>query len=626
MYQNLDCKKKCAFYACLALLIAFTAFYASRLLPEHAAVEGYAIRDYVYEKAYPQNFQRNYTKTILASLYDQSLVMRPAYLAYHWLDISPEAYSQFHLFAQICMLVFGMVYFIAAFTDKYKAMWLSVLLALCSAYSGMNLSFFGATPYLLRMPLYYLPAMGLSLAALGLFFRGRHFLMFVAIGLAAWCHMAMAIYVSVFIGAYFLLDIKKCLNLKFIAGVLICLGMTLPLAIGSLYSSGTQGASIPLQEWLKGAKMFGYHWFLSARPLAAVDQVIQVVLLLGIYFATIVSLPLTASLRKKLLAGGVGICVFTVIGLMFTEIFPVPDIIRLSPQRSTYLLTLMTMLLFPVWLFGQIRRPCFPGGAICAAGVLIYLFGGDMNSPGGVYASAALVAACLIWERLGRVTEKMHQMSNALASKFPLLASPRLGRAWLAGLTALVIGASSLFAGQRLYAIHQWDESSIAWATDFKNAQLWARENSPPNALFMTDPAHHYAWSGFSIRSHFGSMSDWGYICLVYIPDATMWEEGKRRLRDFGLDMDGITLDEITDKHPVGGPYYKKYLFKMGELYYALPPERFKHFQSVYGVDYAVLEKSKMTAEHTQELRRVFPVVYENNSYLILDLNAAKTS
>ena len=67
--------------------------------------------------------------------------------------------------------------------------------------------------------------------------------------------------------------------------------------------------------------------------------------------------------------------------------------------------------------------------------------------------------------------------------------------------------------------------------------QLWAKNNTANDALFMPDPTHYYGWRDFSERSSFGNLRDWGYSSFAYNSDYEIYLEGKKRLAEFGFDI-----------------------------------------------------------------------------------------
>ena len=63
-----------------------------------------------------------------------------------------------------------------------------------------------------------------------------------------------------------------------------------------------------------------------------------------------------------------------------------------------------------------------------------------------------------------------------------------------------------------------------AWCRDYRDTQVWARENTPRDALFLVDPVvRHpgvgYGWRDYSRRSSFGNLREWLYAGWSYSSD-----------------------------------------------------------------------------------------------------------
>ncbi|MBM4032102.1 MAG: hypothetical protein FJ291_09990 [Planctomycetes bacterium] len=76
----------------------------------------------------------------------------------------------------------------------------------------------------------------------------------------------------------------------------------------------------------------------------------------------------------------------------------------------------------------------------------------------------------------------------------------------------------------------------------YKDAQLWARDHTPPDALFMVDPVLFrteagYGWRDYSRRPSFGSVREWLYLSWHYTSDYALCKEGLRRVAEFEVDI-----------------------------------------------------------------------------------------
>ena len=71
-------------------------------------------------------------------------------------------------------------------------------------------------------------------------------------------------------------------------------------------------------------------------------------------------------------------------------------------------------------------------------------------------------------------------------------------------------------------------------------AQHWAKINTPPGALFLTDPSWKPGWRDYSQRPIFGHYRDWALFGFAYNSSDYWYREGLRRLKLF--DADPLTL------------------------------------------------------------------------------------
>jgi hypothetical protein len=144
-------------------------------------------------------------------------------------------------------------------------------------------------------------------------------------------------------------------------------------------------------------------------------------------------------------------------------------------------------------------------------------------------------------------------------------------------------------------------------AASYQQVQLWARENTKNEALFMTDPTIYYGWRDFSQRSSFGNLREWLYAGWCYTSDFTIYQEGMKRFREFSLDIEPF----LHEKPPLNGFY--KLSDAVEKRYYTLGDEWRNRLAKRYGIDYFVLIKQRMTG-----LTRM-SIAFENDLFLVLE-------
>jgi hypothetical protein len=312
--------KSWVFFAACAGLTIFITLNVWRHLDDRAIYPGWLAQEYIAAKTKAPNSALDFNKIALAGMFDQSLVMRPALILYEKFGLAPEKYNRGHIFLQTALLIGGLVFLISTFTKSRRINGLVLLLTLYSPCALKNLGFFFQDSRFieaLSLPMYYLPAYAMAIMALACFFRERFLGMFVFIGLAVWCHVAMGFMLAVFIGSYFLVRPRAVLRPAFWAGLLICAGLALPVAAGALSASAAGQAGLPLEDWLNQLKMFDNHWSIFYRPLTSLRQILVLLGLTFIFFAVVPRLSLERPLREKLMAGAAGVWALTLIGLIF---------------------------------------------------------------------------------------------------------------------------------------------------------------------------------------------------------------------------------------------------------------------------------------------------------------------
>ena len=144
------------------------------------------------------------------------------------------------------------------------------------------------------------------------------------------------------------------------------------------------------------------------------------------------------------------------------------------------------------------------------------------------------------------------------------------------GLTVLIAGFSLIYLAPAAFSLfHPPDRFKESW----RDVQLWAKRNTPRDALFITPPYRE----GFRIFSERGIVGDWKDGTQQYF-DIEYSYEWWRRMRDLG-----------------GG----------GRGYDSLSEERYIDLARKYGASYLVVPKGR---------RLDLEKVYENGGYAVYRL------
>ena len=143
----------------------------------------------------------------------------------------------------------------------------------------------------------------------------------------------------------------------------------------------------------------------------------------------------------------------------------------------------------------------------------------------------------------------------------------------------------------------------------YLNAQLWAKDNTVPTALFMVDPTISYGWRDFSQRSSFGNIREWLHTSWLYDSKKNNYEEGLRRSSEFGLSA----FDYVHESPPdIGGAKIRK---DIGDRFYSYDADWFQKISKKYQIDYLVMKKERITNQ------LLLPIVFENDFFIIYQLS-----
>jgi len=137
------------------------------------------------------------------------------------------------------------------------------------------------------------------------------------------------------------------------------------------------------------------------------------------------------------------------------------------------------------------------------------------------------------------------------------------------------------------------------------DAQIWARDNTPKNTLFITPPENWWfyesEWRVFSERSTVVTLSE--LLEAAFVPDyLNTWEPRFNALAPGALPQ-------------FEGDYFENVRITAA-AFNSLTDDQLVEIARKYGASYLVVEKP---------IQRQFPVAYENSTYIIYDLRHALT-
>lgn len=149
------------------------------------------------------------------------------------------------------------------------------------------------------------------------------------------------------------------------------------------------------------------------------------------------------------------------------------------------------------------------------------------------------------------------------------------------------------------------DHKVGATAGDYLRAQVWARDHTPRNALFMPPPTLYYGWRDYSQRSSFGNLREWLHTSWLYDSNFERYQEGMRRFNEFNIAIGPY----LHAKPPIAA--MKRLSAAVRERYYDASDEWRLGLAQRYGIDYFVFWRKDIV----QPSR--LPIVYENEHFVI---------
>jgi hypothetical protein len=223
--------------------------------------------------------------------------------------------------------------------------------------------------------------------------------------------------------------------------------------------------------------------------------------------------------RHRLITFGIASLAFPLAGMALIALGARdPMIWRLMPPRSFMLVQIVSLVLAATWCIAAMR--CGGRRGVCAAAALV----GLAVFPSQVFG---LEAAAL----LGVLTIVLIVLSQRGEVRMAV-AQPRLG---MPAALAIILLAAHGFATSP----YAWDASSAP--TSWERVQIWARNQTPEDAVFITPP-YMAGWRIGSHRRTFGELRDGALLFYAGEP-VFAWEDrmallGMHQLHAWWWDVD----------------------------------------------------------------------------------------
>lgn len=389
---------------------------------------------------------------------------------------------------------------------------------------------------------------------------------------------------------------------------------------------------IPVQEFVAYSRVFQVHWYPNDFGLWSSDHVRALTPFMGLMLMSLLALSQSNWTRLRVhqfLAGLAALLLVAIFGFWVSVDHSSSVLIKLCLLRASTLMTLLAPFIILCAVVEMWRAHKWHWVAIYGV-FLLEGFQTYVNDMAPGLAIAAVILSTLEQRKiswwLGVGTLVVAGISIAFWIHYPATKNPLAllfdqGLVVLAALVALVclrvfptlrlIAASLIFSYFGLqwgYETRYLSQSTKERAGHFMEMQLWANENSKPDALFMVDPCQVYGWRDFSLRSSIGTPREWYLTGWGYSGDYQVLQRGQA----IG-DALGLNMEQYLSK-----PQGKQLSFSSDvcrdaqAIFYHPEREGVTRVVKQFGVDYFVMLKDKADmAGYTG-----VPLI-QNNDYVI---------
>jgi hypothetical protein len=605
------------------------------------ALSGFSPIDWVNHHNLPQNFTNDFPQG--SQSYNASLFMYVYRLADYVFEISPEKLMPgVILFEMLFMGVASVIFFRALIPKALPvAAFVFAVLVVNSGARSMELAGFGG-PFF--WGLYYNFSDGMRLIAVAMVLQRRFLTAALLFALSVMTHPLMGAMGGIFALGCFVSARHDVDRNK----ILVSSATFLLLAGGwwfyHLQNVDVVSTSIAPDIWIAFSKAFNFHFFPVDNGILTFDlerrllPFLGLLLLAGLYVSRI---QLTNQTRNGILLGGGLLLMVTLAGLGISYWSSSPGLIKLTLTRASDMLILVSLAVVVAGALSAVEKGLFFQASI-ASGLLFAPFLGPAFPT--IYVFFAIISQLPFFRREKfTINDKVVLILLIVFSIF-LITYYQLGFVHLVyqtvywghkylWLLTTAVGGGVLVAN----VFHRYEPTirqvllaavvllliplTLRWAPTvnhgiddkplglaYMNAQLWAKENTAPTALFMVDPTIYYGWRDFSQRSSFGNLREWLHTSWLYDSNKNNYEEGLRRTAEFGI----FAPDYVRESPPLDG--FSKINKEIGDRFYSYDTDRFMRISRKYNVDYIVMKKERI------KNRLLLPVAYENNFFIVYRL------
>ena len=475
---------------------------------------------------------------------------------------------------------------------------------------------------------------GLRLAAIGFALRKRWWESALLLSAAFVIHPIKGLFGSVVVLVIFLVSVTRHTILPGLSRLAIFPGVA---AFWSLITLTRPSTGIDLSEFVAWTRVFQSHWYPLDLGVFTTRQFEYFVPFAAVVVLVLVGCVMVIDdrrLQRALGASMISLTVLTFLGVAFSA-WPLSEfLLKLSLIRASALMVLLAIPILVLLGIQFFRSGRFGWAGMYAFASLIFFL------PKDYFLFLSLIAL------VAPVVLILRQKPGMLAALTALLwgvfgiihfVALTLNGGWWQAVQGffgamLAVGALSLFfvffarksqglvaaimlittlVGAGLWSVIKVDRDSryVEAGREYLPVQIWARNNSPVDALFMVDPCITYGWRDFSARASLGTPREWFMTGWLYSGDGAVLQRGKEISETLGLDLDPEALG------PLSGSTVCE---KARSAYYEPGFKALSAISERYGVDYFVLNREEFETR-TGSLPPTWDVSFENETYLVVE-------
>lgn len=594
---------------------------------------GFSPIAWVYQYFKPENFVNDFPSGI--ENYNSSAFMYIYKFAYGYLNIRPEIFINFIIGFEIVVLALAFYYLIRTILPDSSPIvsFLVIVLVVASYARNMNIARF-AQPFFIGQ--FYNVADALRIFAIAAILRDKPILSAVLLAGSFITHPTLGIIGMIFVITIIFLTPKRFVEKKFLTAGIIYISLV-GFWIFITFSTKVISGNIPNQLWFELTKMFSFHWYpvefglFTTKHQLVFIPFLSFSLLLIFYFAKIKFLR---EIDKKIIAGMTAMTILILAGIIISILKPNPALIKLSLHRANDLIVSVGLIYVVNGLFAELTSKQLWQGSLA----FLLLISPFVFSPGYPLLLSVLLVATKINiteinfrnkttiilligiiltvvfyffnHLLGLWTDNAYSGFKML-SYLPILFmialyifSRLFPKDWMQILIII-----SFFIGAIFWITNQKSDTKLlSLSQNYKQVQLWAKEQTQKDSLFMVDPSISYGWRDYSQRSSFGVLREWLHTSWIYNSDFKIYKEGIKRFNEFSLNLN----DYLDEKPPLKG--YQRLSKDVGNKYYSLGDDWRLNMADRYQIDYFVMIKSKIKRNSK------LPVVFQNKYFLVLSI------